>query len=572
MKRHLTSLILCVVSAGLSGAPVLRPVRPVVMMRFSSAQTRSLAEWKNTARVFAENPGCCDDVWFSTGESFPSVDWHRRHLVCLRQAVADMRAQGIGVSLQFEATIGHGDTFPTEAEKRIFDKDWTGWTGPDGTECRFVNCPRQPAFLRRVAEVGELYAELRPSVVWIDDDLRITNHAPVTGKDGPGCWCEKCVSDFSAGEGRSLTRESLHEAWLSDESLRERWYDFSARSMAEVACVIARSVRKTSPRTRIGLQTGADRNRMTVIVLNALAKAIGEKCSVRLGGSAYYDLSPIEQIGKSREMAANRLRMNVEDLVDNWCTEIESYPRAYGSRSVRSMAIEAFSSLGWGFDTASLFVMDRRSETDEFYARYLLSPLSRVSRFLNGYCEANRGTVPAGFTCQMSSCDGRNLMGIPLLPGFGTSWGAVLAERNGLSSVAAIWEGNFRRDRLLDFARAPSAALQEIRDQISATAPMEVLSPFAGVILPRVDEKGALRTIGLIGTRLDPQQDIEIRFSTQSHKAVWRELDADPQELSITEASGHRQCTIPSVSAWGIGYLELGAAKTNQETNQKEVL
>ena len=105
----------------------------MVMLRFSSAQTQSMEEWRQTAKAFAANRGCCDDVWFSTGESFPGLDWHRKNVEVIRVAAEDLRKLGIRVSLQFEATIGHGDNFPTAEEKARFDKPWTGWTGPDGT-------------------------------------------------------------------------------------------------------------------------------------------------------------------------------------------------------------------------------------------------------------------------------------------------------------------------------------------------------------------------------------------------------------------------------------------------------
>lgn len=284
MRRSLAVFMLCMTGV-VGGVRSAEP--PVVMMRFSSAQTRSAEEWKGTAKAFAENTGCCDDVWFSTGESFPSLDWHRKHLACVRSAAEDLRRLGIGVSLQFEATIGHGDNFPTEEEKKLFDKPWTGWTGPDGTECVSCSCPRQPDFLKRLSDVSELYAAIRPSVVWIDDDLRDVNHDPVSGSDAPGCWCRKCVSDFAAEEKRDWTRETLFAASGGDAALRDRWQAFSARSLAEVACTIARAFRRVSPQTRMGFQLGGATVQMDRIVVRALAKETGEKVSVRTGGGPY---------------------------------------------------------------------------------------------------------------------------------------------------------------------------------------------------------------------------------------------------------------------------------------------
>mgnify|MGYP003312093330 CR=1 FL=1 len=525
---------------------------PCVMLRFSSAQTRSLAEWKETAKALAANPGCCDDVWFSTGESFPGLDWHRRNVECLKVAADDVRRLGIGVSLQFEATIGHGDDFPTDAEKRRFDKPWKGWTGPDGCECRYCSCPRQPGFLRRLTEVSELYATIRPSVVWIDDDLRVVNHSPVTGKDGPGCWCAKCVADFAAEDGRNWTRETLSAAWKTDEGLKSRWYAFSARSMAEVACVIARAFRKVSPSTRMGLQTGGAENRLVDVIIRALVAETGEKACLRLGGGMYYDLAPYVQIVKSRKMALVRRVLALEDAVDNWCTEIETYPRAYGSRSVRSMALEAFSACGWGFDSASLFVMDRRSETDACYSDYLLGPLVRVTAFLNAYRAANRGSVPAGFRCPIDPSDERPLLGLPILPGPGVSWGELNAEREDLRF--AVWD-DFRTDLMPDFRQVPSAGLQRVRDRLSGSAPLKLRSPFVGVVLPRVDASGTLKTVGLIGTRLDPQENVIMQVDTASETVVWNELGEAPKDLRVKVTDGFRTVTVPSIGAWNAGYL-----------------
>lgn len=554
LREVSASVVVLVVQLGLS-ALAADGRRSVVMMRFSSAQTRSDEEWRSTAKAFAENPGCCDEVWFSTGESFPSVDWHRQNVARIAVAAEDLRKLGIGVSLQFEATIGHGDDFPTIEERRIFDKPWTGWTGVDGTECRYCNCPRQPGFLKRLAEVSAFYAVVSPSVVWIDDDLRDRGHYPVDGKETPGCWCETCVAAFAAEEGRIWTRESLREAHSKDEELRVRWQEFSAQSLAAVACTIARSFRKVSPKTRVGLQTGTNRNLMTEIVIRALVAEMGEKSCVRMGGGAYYDLSPCDQISKSWEMVANRARLDLEGQVDNWCTEVESYPRAYGSRSVRSMAIEAFSSLGWGFDTASFFVMDRRSETDVFYSRYLLSPFVDVTVFLNAYCMANKRTSPAGFRCPIAANDKRFLSGIPMLPGRGVSWGSVSPERESFSGLGAVW-GDFRSDLIPDFEKTPSGKIQDVRNRLSAKAPMKLVSPFVGVVLPRVASSGAIRTIGLIGARLDPQHDITIQLSSAVANVLWHELGKPTIQLTTKIVDGRHLVAIPSLDAWGVGYLE----------------
>jgi len=272
----------------------------------------------------------------------------------------------------------------------------------------------------------------------------------------------------------------LHAAWKTDAALRDRWLDFTLRSLGEVAAVITRAFRKVSPRTKAGIQTAFSYEKLTIALSRAIQKAMdGEKTCVRLGGGAYYDASPYDQIAKSWRMVEARSRLGLEDVVDNWCTEIETYPRAYGSRSVRSIALEAFSSIGWGFDSASLFVMDRRSETDDFYSRYLLRPLCSVTKFLNGYQEANRGTVPAGFTCPIESDDTRHLTGVPILPGLGVSWGEINSELQVFPHLGPVW-GDIRTDRMTDYRKTPSAKMQAIREGVSGSAPLGVLLVVGG--------------------------------------------------------------------------------------------
>ena len=78
-----------------------------------------------------------------------------------------------------------------------------------------------------------------------------------------------------------------------------------------------------------------------------------------------------------------------------------------------------------------------------------------------------------------------------------------------------------------------------------------------GLVLPRVAADGALRTVGLIGTRLDPQEEIAIQLQTTAEKAVWRELGVEPIELHIQAAAECRTVTVPSIGAWNMGYLEI---------------
>ena len=47
-----------------------------LQLRFRSPTTGSDEAWRKTYQMIAENPGCCDEVWFSTGIGVPPLEWH----------------------------------------------------------------------------------------------------------------------------------------------------------------------------------------------------------------------------------------------------------------------------------------------------------------------------------------------------------------------------------------------------------------------------------------------------------------------------------------------------------------
>ena len=193
---------------------------PFMMMRFRGPQTDGGPIWEKTAENLIRHRAACDEVWFSTGIGLPPMSWHVEQ--SRRQGVAAeaLRKAGILPGLQFQATLGHGDSI--SALEDCSAKDWGGFTGPSGVECRLCSCPRQPGFLAYVAEAARIYAAWRPSTVWVDDDLRIDNHEPASRwsqKDIGGCFCKTCVAAFSAREAAPFDRVSLVAA-LGTETLK----------------------------------------------------------------------------------------------------------------------------------------------------------------------------------------------------------------------------------------------------------------------------------------------------------------------------------------------------------------
>lgn len=102
-------------------ASLVSPASPFLSMRLRANDTESVETWRANFREVVAHPGCCDEIWFSTGCGAPALDWHRKNAAVLAEAVKDCRAKGIAPSLQFQATLGHGDFVGTP---ELFDAGW----------------------------------------------------------------------------------------------------------------------------------------------------------------------------------------------------------------------------------------------------------------------------------------------------------------------------------------------------------------------------------------------------------------------------------------------------------------
>ncbi|MBQ0006695.1 MAG: hypothetical protein KBS57_04750, partial [Alistipes sp.] len=287
----------------------------LLMLRFRGTTTYTDEDWDNTFRIIKENPGCCDEVWFSTGLGFPSMDVHRDRAQRINRGTSELKSIGVGSSLQVQMTIGHGDYLAAGEEHLYSELKWTRWTGSNGVVDKYCSCPRHPEFLNYMREMAHVYAETHPRSVWIDDDLRYNNHTPATDGSHIGCWCDGCIADFNAATGGKWTAKTLSAA-LDDEKnaeLAAEWEKFCISSLTDIARVIGEEFAKVSPQTRLGLQGGMStgkRMMMETAILAELHQVSGKAVCYRPGGGAYYDTENAKsQIIKSMGCATFRKSM-----------------------------------------------------------------------------------------------------------------------------------------------------------------------------------------------------------------------------------------------------------------------
>ena len=527
---------------------------PLMMMRLRGPHTANDAQWAKTFKALNDNRAACDEVWFSTGIGFPKMGWHEAHVKRLKRYAEQLRAVGIVPSLQFQATLGHSD--PTTLIEGVDGKTWGGFTGRGGTECNACNCPRQAEFLAYVCEMARLYASFRPGSVWIDDDLRIAGHVPGSPwgkvKDGwVGCWCATCIAAFNAETGGKWTREALDAAMASDASLFDRWEKFSFDGIAAVARAIAEETHRVSPGTRLAYQHGAYRNDSQLAVFRAIHEATGLPVGSRPGGGAYYDYNPNDQMIKAFGAARQRRCLGDPEWIGVWCPEIETYPRAFAGRTAQGLLNEAFVNLALGMNSLSFLIMDTRYETDEWYGENLLAPLAAEKPSLEAYRRHNVGTVPAGFSDATETTPDAlyrfALAGVPVLPGPGKSCGTVtdadLSFEIGAMSSAEILALRRRLDK-----------------RASGKTPVVVESPTVGLVMPRVTADGALRSVAFVNARIDVQKPVRVRLRgvmKGTESAVWRAFRETPVSLSLERDGADAVVTIPALSAWDCGWLQI---------------
>ena len=519
----------------------------VMMLRLRPTNTDTDKAWDDTYKIIRDNPGCCDQVWFSTGMGYLPEDWHKDKVERIAKAMRQLEAIGISSALQFQMTIGHGDKFGVGNEDLFTEKTWTGWTGSTGVEAKFSSCPRNPKFCEHIRMVARTYASLKPSYIWVDDDLRYDNHKPASIDSHIGCWCDDCISDFNERVSGNWARTSLAAALDKDKNLYEQWHSFCVESLCNIAAAISDEVHSVSPETKMAFQSKKEDFVVPHVsqILSVMHEKTGLPVGYRPGTGPRFDIeSPSGQIVKSMQSARFISLIGNPSYVDIWCPEIETWPRVYGSRTAQGVLIEGFAALAYGLNSVSMFIMAADKEDSELYSSSLLRPIADGAEVLRKYARLNEGTHVVGYrnegTCQELYDFART--GVPVLPGEGLSLGSLSKEI--IQSV--------------DIPKQLSTEIQSLRDTLSADSPAVCCSPFVGLLIPRVGDDGTLKTLGLVNTRIDVQGPVKIKIKglpASAKHMIWNELKKKPLKLRLERTDDGVYVEIPEIAPWSAGYL-----------------
>ncbi len=121
-----------------------------------------------------------DTEEFTHGQ--PPLKWVKRYQKNLFRLRDEMKNMGILYSLNPWITVGHNDR---GRDARRLLPGLRTMVGHDGTKCTCCACPLSPVWRENTSRVWTIYAQTRPHVIWVEDDIRTFNHAPVRF----GCFC-----------------------------------------------------------------------------------------------------------------------------------------------------------------------------------------------------------------------------------------------------------------------------------------------------------------------------------------------------------------------------------------------
>ena len=344
----------------------------------------------------------CDEVWLCYNDPMGhAAGWHAPHVKAAGVAARKFRDAGIIPSAQ-AVFLGHGDGVIVGSYNGLVKDSTIHWgtmVGPDGSVCMSVNCPRQPEYLAYMEKTAMAYAGAsQPYSLYIDDDLRITQHPPAT----EGCFCDLCIGLFNEEYKHSFTRTSLVGALRSNKDggiLRKEWIAFSQESLAGIARAVARGVHKVSPQTRMGLQHANFHHKLLEgwdwnPVFKAMEEETGLTPVSRPGHGFYNDHEPRGMIKKGMGIARQIRRL--DPGITEIAPEIEGYEHKATGKSPKSICVETMYYLSMGATQMSYAIICAANEPLSWYADNYFKALSLWKPFAREYASFNKGTYPAG--------------------------------------------------------------------------------------------------------------------------------------------------------------------------------
>lgn len=181
-----------------------------------------------------------------------TIDEAKPWVESIIRAKRQFEKEKISVSLNPWIELGHldrgrvlkpGQNFQTMVDMR-------------GKASTIVACPLDRNWREYFQEFyGYLLREIRPEVVWVEDDFRLHNHGDL---EYGGCFCPLHLQEYNRRLGTKYSLHEFVERVFSEQGFaRERkcWLDVQRDTMSDTAKFIGEIVAEESPGTKVGLMS-----------------------------------------------------------------------------------------------------------------------------------------------------------------------------------------------------------------------------------------------------------------------------------------------------------------------------
>ncbi|MBN2640971.1 MAG: hypothetical protein JXR78_04920 [Victivallales bacterium] len=286
---------------------------------------------------------------------YPDFDWLLEYQKILFKVKEELSAINVVYSLNPNVTQGHGDRGRNMRDK-LPDFDFI--VGHGGECCTDCACQVSPGWRKYISRQWTIYAETKPEIIWIEDDIRFMHHGVVKY----GCYCNSCMRRFADFTGTEWKREDLVNVIMSPGNVnivRRQWLDFQRAMSIETMLMFEKVVHQTSPSTVLGLMSSGPmahcaEGRDWTAIANVLAGERGELASrPNMANYSEQGLHGLLFCDTNVKHVRHAIKRPTIEM-----TEIENYPYTSYSKSDTYTALQTMVSFSAGADAVTLNLFD----------------------------------------------------------------------------------------------------------------------------------------------------------------------------------------------------------------------
>lgn len=364
-------------------APADAPGKASISFRVGLGQTMSDSRFTELLDLFDQYPGVTDEITLFTtySHAVQKPDLFQRRIDILGRRIAQSKARGYRSGFNILCVMGHhNENLPNSI---VDPEKYTQVTDIGGATSQGSLCPNDPDLVEEMRRRMQLMLDEKPDYIWLDDDIRLAGHMPVSLT----CFCDTCLAKFAKATGRKWTREQIAAAADSgslEEKLafRKAMLRHNRDTLNGLFCELGDYVHEQDPRMPLGFMTGDrfwegyDFARWG----DTLSGKTRAPVLWRPGGGFYEDSNTGALVDKSH--AIGRQVSKLADHVVAIQSEIENFPYQQLKKSRNIVALEAAQHIAAGCTGAAFNVLSMYDEPlDEFEP--LIARLHRARPFFD---------------------------------------------------------------------------------------------------------------------------------------------------------------------------------------------